>query len=189
MCGPSCSPARGIFLDWGLSLFPLHWQADPYPLHHQGSPGSCPSMPGVHDSPTSCWRDHNQGPSCCPLRSCPVWALRSCFSQAPARCLFPGVLGLLWQWVLGCGLPGSPARASWHHRAAGMLAPTSPQAPSPAAGSDLHPSLTAVFQQLPAPHFLAFLLINPGMCSHVLEVLGEHNISNSKASESVEVQF
>ena len=36
--GLSCSAACGIFLDQGLNLYPLHWQADSYPLHHQGSP-------------------------------------------------------------------------------------------------------------------------------------------------------
>ena len=34
----SCSAAFGIFLDQGLNLCPLHWQADSYPLYHQGSP-------------------------------------------------------------------------------------------------------------------------------------------------------
>ena len=37
--GPSCSAARGIFLDQGSNPCPLHWQADPQPLRHQGSPG------------------------------------------------------------------------------------------------------------------------------------------------------
>ena len=36
--GLSCSVACGIFLDQGLNLCPLHWQADSQPLHHQGSP-------------------------------------------------------------------------------------------------------------------------------------------------------
>lgn len=88
--GPSCSPARGIFFDWRLSLFPLHWRADPCPLHRQGSPGSCSSKPGVHASPTPCWRERNPGPGCCPLRSRPTWALRSRFLQVPPGCLFPG---------------------------------------------------------------------------------------------------
>ena len=34
----SCSAACGIFLDQGLNLCPLHWQADSQPLRHQGSP-------------------------------------------------------------------------------------------------------------------------------------------------------
>ena len=34
----SCSVARGIFLDQGLNLWPLHWQVDVHPLYHQGSP-------------------------------------------------------------------------------------------------------------------------------------------------------
>lgn len=131
MHGPSCFPACGIFLDWGLSLFPPALAGRSLATAPPGNPGSCPSMPGVHASLTSSWREHNQGPSCCPLRSCPMWALRSCFFQAPTRCLFPGVLGLLWQWVLSWGLPGSPAGASWHHRAAGMLTPTSSQSPVP----------------------------------------------------------
>ena len=33
----SCPTARGIFLDQGLNLCPLHWQVD-YPLDHQGNP-------------------------------------------------------------------------------------------------------------------------------------------------------
>ena len=36
--GLSCSKARGIFLDQGLKLCLLHWQADSLPLSHQGSP-------------------------------------------------------------------------------------------------------------------------------------------------------
>ena len=45
--GLSCFVARGIFLDQGSNLCPLHWQVDSYPLDHQGSPevlapdGSC----------------------------------------------------------------------------------------------------------------------------------------------------
>ena len=35
-CGLGCSAARGFFLDEGLNLCPLHWQADSYPLHRQG---------------------------------------------------------------------------------------------------------------------------------------------------------
>ena len=38
MHGLSCSKACGIFLDQGLNLCPLHWQADSLPLSHQGSP-------------------------------------------------------------------------------------------------------------------------------------------------------
>ena len=34
----SCPMAFRIFLDQGLNLCPLHWQADSYPLCHQGSP-------------------------------------------------------------------------------------------------------------------------------------------------------
>ena len=33
-------PARGIFLDQGLNLCPLPWQADSHPLYHRGS-SSC----------------------------------------------------------------------------------------------------------------------------------------------------
>ena len=33
--------ACGIFLDQGLNLCPLHWQADSYPMHHQGNPKVC----------------------------------------------------------------------------------------------------------------------------------------------------
>ena len=33
-----CSAACGIFLDQGLNLYPLHWQADSKPLDHEGSP-------------------------------------------------------------------------------------------------------------------------------------------------------
>ena len=36
--GPSCSVARGIFLDQGSDLCPLPWQMGSYPLYHQGSP-------------------------------------------------------------------------------------------------------------------------------------------------------
>ena len=32
--GLSCSTARGIFLDQGSNLHPLHWQADSQPLDH-----------------------------------------------------------------------------------------------------------------------------------------------------------
>ena len=35
---PSCSVARGIFLDQGSSPYLLCWQADSLPLSHQGSP-------------------------------------------------------------------------------------------------------------------------------------------------------
>ena len=34
----SYSEACGIFLDQGLNLCLLHWQADSLPLRHQGSP-------------------------------------------------------------------------------------------------------------------------------------------------------
>ena len=34
----SCSLACGIFLDQGLNLCLLHWQADSLPLSYQGSP-------------------------------------------------------------------------------------------------------------------------------------------------------
>ena len=37
-CGRSCSVACRIFLDQGLNLFVLHWQADSLPLRHQRSP-------------------------------------------------------------------------------------------------------------------------------------------------------
>ena len=33
-----CSMVCEIFLDQGLNLCPLHWQANSYPLHHQASP-------------------------------------------------------------------------------------------------------------------------------------------------------
>ena len=36
--GLSCSRTRGIFLDQGLKLCPLHWQADSYPLYHKERP-------------------------------------------------------------------------------------------------------------------------------------------------------
>ena len=36
--GPICSVVRGVFLDQGVNLCPLHWQADSQPLDHQGSP-------------------------------------------------------------------------------------------------------------------------------------------------------
>ena len=36
--GLICSAACGIFMDQGLNLYPLHWQADSYPLSHQGNP-------------------------------------------------------------------------------------------------------------------------------------------------------
>ena len=35
--GLSCPAARGIFLDQGLNLCPLHWQVQSYPLYHQQS--------------------------------------------------------------------------------------------------------------------------------------------------------
>ena len=34
----SCSSARGLCLDQGLNLCPLHWQVGSYPLYHQRSP-------------------------------------------------------------------------------------------------------------------------------------------------------
>ena len=34
----TCSQVCGIFLDQGLNLYLLHWQADSSPLRHQGSP-------------------------------------------------------------------------------------------------------------------------------------------------------
>lgn len=34
----SCFSTSGIFLDQGLNLCSLHWQADSYLPHHQGSP-------------------------------------------------------------------------------------------------------------------------------------------------------
>ena len=36
----SCPMAGGVFLDQGLNLCPLHWQAGSQPLDHQGSPSS-----------------------------------------------------------------------------------------------------------------------------------------------------
>ena len=36
--GLSGSVARGIFLDQGLNLHPLHYKVDSQPLDHQGSP-------------------------------------------------------------------------------------------------------------------------------------------------------
>ena len=36
--GLSCSKVCGIFLDQGLNLCPLLWEADSYPMDHQGSP-------------------------------------------------------------------------------------------------------------------------------------------------------
>ena len=36
--GLSCSAARGIFLDQGSNLCPLHWQVAFYLLHHQATP-------------------------------------------------------------------------------------------------------------------------------------------------------
>ena len=36
----SCPVAGGIFLDQGLNLCPLHWQAGSQPLEHRGSPSS-----------------------------------------------------------------------------------------------------------------------------------------------------
>ena len=36
--GLSCPPACGVFLDQGLNLCLLRWQADSLPLSHQGSP-------------------------------------------------------------------------------------------------------------------------------------------------------
>ena len=36
--GLSCSAACGISSHQGLTLCPLHWQADSYPLYHLGSP-------------------------------------------------------------------------------------------------------------------------------------------------------
>ena len=35
----SCSAACGVFMDQGLNLCLMHWQADSLPLSHQGSPG------------------------------------------------------------------------------------------------------------------------------------------------------
>ena len=32
--GLSCPTVHGIFLDQGVNMSPLHWQADSYPLHH-----------------------------------------------------------------------------------------------------------------------------------------------------------
>ena len=37
-CELSCSPACGMFPDWGPNPCLLHWQEDSYPLHHQGCP-------------------------------------------------------------------------------------------------------------------------------------------------------
>ena len=37
--GLNCSTACGIFLDQGLNLSLMHWQADSLPLRYQGSPG------------------------------------------------------------------------------------------------------------------------------------------------------
>ena len=38
LTGLSCSVVCGIFLDQGLNLCPLHWQADSQPLRHEGRP-------------------------------------------------------------------------------------------------------------------------------------------------------
>ena len=35
--GPGCLMACGIFIDQGLTLYPLNWQADSQPLDHQGN--------------------------------------------------------------------------------------------------------------------------------------------------------
>ena len=35
--GLSCPTVHGIFLDQGVNMSPLHWEADSYPLHHQES--------------------------------------------------------------------------------------------------------------------------------------------------------
>ena len=39
----------GIFLDQGLNVCPLHWQADSYPLCHQGSPPSRNFLKSLRD--------------------------------------------------------------------------------------------------------------------------------------------
>lgn len=129
MHGPSCFPACGIFLDWGLSLSPCTGRQI---LSHCTTRGilAAALLCQAHASLTSSWREHNQGPSCCPLRSCPMGTEVMLF-QAPTRCLFPGVLGLPVAVGAELGTPGSPAGASWHHRAAGMLTPTSPTSPVP----------------------------------------------------------
>ena len=36
--GPSCFQTCGTFLEQGLNLCLLHWQADSLSLNHQGSP-------------------------------------------------------------------------------------------------------------------------------------------------------
>ena len=48
MPGLSCFTARGIVLDQGLNLCPLHLQVDSYPLYDQGSPCGL-SHGNIHD--------------------------------------------------------------------------------------------------------------------------------------------
>ena len=50
----SCSAACGIFLDQGLNLHPLHWEADSYPLCYHGSPAPCILVAGAFLALTIC---------------------------------------------------------------------------------------------------------------------------------------
>ena len=49
----SCFSTSGIFLDQGLNLCSLHWQADSYLPHHQGSPGG-PFIDARTEHPKDC---------------------------------------------------------------------------------------------------------------------------------------
>ena len=60
----SSSVACGIFLDQGLNLYLLHWQADSSPLSHQGSPSkylnnnnrkAVSFCPGGEGEGSTCW--------------------------------------------------------------------------------------------------------------------------------------
>ena len=52
--GLSGPVAFGIFLDQGLNLHPLHWQADSYPLCYHGSPASYILVAGAFLALTIC---------------------------------------------------------------------------------------------------------------------------------------
>ena len=104
--GLNCSEARGIFLDQGLNMSLLHWQADSLPLRHQGSPAPV-LLPGESHGQRSLvgyslWGSQGVGHDWSDLARIHVWGIReecSCFLTVHHiacrdECLGPKGLGL-----------------------------------------------------------------------------------------------
>ena len=84
----SCSMACRIFLDQGMNLCLLHWQADSLPISHQESPPIRPSVAIVlYESLCETWARTTQlSHSLCPWLSEIVWVINVyCFKQLNFR--------------------------------------------------------------------------------------------------------